>query len=292
MNATYYNTGDKLYVLATDNDTRMQSGKISLDSTAYTDFEICLSYNSKRGGSDFLKCYFITDNDSTWDEKKQVSCSYESLSTDGAFKTYRLKLTDCIYWKDTITEIRVDPFNATGSEGYIKYIRLIPAETKKTEKFTSVSFDAEDGIMPFVSGNANLSVVTDPTDSSNRVYRVVPNLAGTYTNMEYAMNFEAGATYTVSYDVMAGAFEGDTKTQIKTTIHTDPRFDNPSQYGKKNPDDYILSAADPASYSNSNQWRHVEHTFYRAGICLYPFDGFVPYLCQPRKRQSVGILCG
>lgn len=261
MNATYYNTGDKLYVLATDNDTRMQSGKISLDSTAYTDFEICLSYNSKRGGSDFLKCYFITDNDSTWDEKKQVSCSYESLSTGGEFKTYRLKLTDCIYWKDTITEIRVDPFNATGSEGYIKYIRLIPAETKKTEKFTSVSFNAEDGVIPFISGNANLSVVTDPTDSSNRVYRVVPNSAGTYTNMEYAMNFEAGATYTVSYDVMAGAFEGDTKTQIKTTIHTDPRFDDPSQYGKKNPDDHILSAADPASYSNSNQWRHVERTF-------------------------------
>ena len=44
MNATYYNTGDSLYVKATDNDTRMNSGKIAINSTAYSEVEVCLSF--------------------------------------------------------------------------------------------------------------------------------------------------------------------------------------------------------------------------------------------------------
>lgn len=263
VNAVYYNAGDTLYVRATDNDTRMQSGKVSFDSAAYDELEICLSYNSKRNGGDHLQCFFITDEDSSWDEKKSVRLPYSSLSTNGEFQTFRMKLSDCAYWKDTVTEIRIDPFNAAESEGYIKYIRLIPTGKRShDESFNGVSFDAEDGKMPFTSGNAELSVVTDPTDSANHVYRVMPKSAGTYAAMEYAMYFEPGATYTVSYDVMAGSlYGGDTKTKVSTVIHADPRYDDPKRYKEQNPDDHVQSPTSPASVSNSGQWRHTERTF-------------------------------
>lgn len=265
MNATYYNTGDSLYVKATDNDTRMRSGKIAINSTAYSEVEVCLSFDSTRPGTESLQCFFITENDSTWTESKSVRLLYESKSTNGAFKTYRLRMTDCLLWKDTITEIRIDPFNATDSEGYIKYIRLIPSGKKPDEavSFTGLAADAEDGECPFYSDNAEVTIVPDPTDASNHVFRVVPTSAGTYTHFVYDIVYEPGASYTVSFDVMAGSLAGgDTETQQKTYIHVDPRYDDPKQYpNERNNYDHVLNATSPASYSNSGQWRHTERTF-------------------------------
>ena len=78
-------------------------------------------------------------------------------------------MADCLLWKDTITEIRIDPFNATDSEGYIKYIRLIPSGKKPDEvvSFSGLTADAENGECPFYSDNAEVSIVPDPTDAAN-----------------------------------------------------------------------------------------------------------------------------
>ena len=263
MNAVYYNVGESLYVKATDNDTRMQSGKISINSSDYSELEICLSYENM--GYDRLQCFFITDKDSTWTESKSVRMSYRQKSTDGEFITYRLRMTDCVLWKDTITEIRVDPFNAAGSECYIRYIRLIPAEKKSQKEtgFQSLSCDAEDGKLPFYSDNAEVTIVTDPLDPENHVFRVMPTSANSYTHFIYDMVYEPGAIYTVSFDVMAGAFfDGDTQTKKTTYVHVDPRYDDPAQYkNERNHYDHVLNPTNPASFTNAGQWRHTERTF-------------------------------
>ena len=252
-----------MYVRATDNDPRMMFAGLSLAASKYSDIEVCLSYTNKRAG-DNIKFFFITNNDKTWDERKQTHVIYPDSSSGGKFVTFRLNLSGNRYWKDTITSLRFDPFNAVGSECYVKYIKLIPdpdAVERSDVPFERAVFDAENGEMPFVSGNAEIKIVADPSNSANRVYRVTPTPSNTYTQMNYSMHFEPGATYTVSFDVMAGKLFGDTATQTKVTIHADPRYDDPAQYGQQNPDDHVLAAVTPAPMSNSGEWCHAERTF-------------------------------
>lgn len=252
-----------LYIRATDNDTRMMMNGVEFNAAEFTDIEVCLAYDNKR--VDNLKVFFITNTDGTWDERKQVNKNYTKVSSNGEFETIRLSLTENPYWKDTVTGLRLDPFNATGSECFVKYIKLIQdpsyGDEDSGKPFESVSFNAEDGINPFSSGNADITIVTDPANPDNKVFRVSPTTAGGYIQMNYQMYFEPGATYTVSFDVMAGSIYGDSWTQTSTTIHPDARYDDPSQYNAQNPDDHILKAVSPSSYSNSGQWRHCEDSF-------------------------------
>ena len=74
------------------------------------------------------------------------------------------------------------------------------------------------------------------------------------------MQFEAGATYSVSYDVMAGRIVDDTETVKSVTIHSDPRYDDPAQYGKKNPDDHI-NVGKVTVNTNTAKWTNVSYEF-------------------------------
>ena len=254
-----------LFIQATDNDPRIMKSNLSLSAYRYSGIEVCLAYKTLRA-SDSVQFFFITNNDTTWNEEKSVRVRYSTMDTAGEFVTIRLDFSNNVYWKDTITALRFDPFSAAGSTCFVKYIKLIPnSDSQDTGNafapFESVILDAEDGIVPFYSGNATITVVTDPTNPENLVYRVTPKVNNTYIHMNYAMYFEPGAEYQISFDVMAGGLYNDTETQVSTVIHADPRYDDPRQYGQKNPDDHILNAVSPGSPSNSNTWRYVERDF-------------------------------
>ncbi len=261
-NAVLYCTDDGLYVKATDSDTRMQSGTTSFDASKYSVLEVCIDYTSKRK-NDTMQCFFITDKDKNWSESKSVRLKHSVQSTNGEYIVCRFDMSSCSLWKDTITEIRFDPFNATDSECYIYYIRLLENEMAGSDPYAPVdsfTWNAEDGVNPFESSNAKVTIVTDPTDVTNHVFSIVPTVADTYTGANIALYYEPGVTYKVSYDLLAGdVYGGDGTASVKTIMHADPRYDDPGQYGQHNPDDHISKGYSPVT--NSDQWVNVSYNF-------------------------------
>lgn len=265
-NAVLYCNGDGLYVKATDSDTRMQSGTVSFDAAKYSVLEVCLSYSSMRK-NDTMQCFFITNNDKTWSESKSVRLKHSVQSTDGQYVTCRLDMSTCSLWKDTITEIRFDPFNATDSEAVIRSIRLLENENHDSASdsyapIDSYLWNAEDAVNPFESSNATVTIVADPTDDTgvNHVFRIAPTVANTYTGANIALYYEPGVTYKISYKLLAeDIYGGDGTVSLGTIMHADLRYDDPKQYGQNNPDDHISKGLSPVT--NSSKWVNVSLTF-------------------------------
>lgn len=262
-NAVMYGSDEGLSVRATDSDTRMQSGTVSFAASRYSKLEVVLSYTSTRK-NDTMQCFFITDKDKTWNEPKSVRLKHSVQSTNGTFVTCTLDMTQCSLWKDTITELRFDPFNSTDSEAVIRSIRLIEEPgAGKNNAFAPVSrlsLNAEDGNNPFTSNEATITIVSDPADSTNHVFKITPTRTPAYTGANLAVIYEPGVTYKLSYDILAGdIYGGNGTTSISTTLHADPRYDDPGQYGKQNEFDHVLNASRPTT--NKTEWVHVDHTF-------------------------------
>jgi len=52
--------------------------------------------------------FFLTDQDSNWDESKSVVFI---LDQDGTFQTYNILMSETPAWRGTVTKIRLDPVN-------------------------------------------------------------------------------------------------------------------------------------------------------------------------------------
>ena len=55
------------------------------------------------------------------------------------------------------------------------------------------------------TSNASLTIVTDPYNASNKCFQIKPgSTSKTWSYFRYPMNFEAGASYILEYDVALG----------------------------------------------------------------------------------------
>ena len=286
-------------ITATDNDPRIVAEGLSVEAKKYRKIEVCLSYDLVSGG-DIIGFYWITNNDKTWSEDKHTVIRYPSgLNSGGEFVTFTLDVYDDATeasdhganWKDTVTAIRFDPFSRTGDVAHVKYIKLIEdpdnaaavslTPDEQAVLFTSAAFDAEDGEMPFTGGGATVEIVEDPEDPDNHVYCVTPTGTGNrYVFLNYDMFFVPGVKYRVSYRVRAGdVYGGDGTATGGMSMHTDPRYDDPSQYIKSDGNyyDHILTAN--GLRLNEDGWKEVvneftvhESSFIRSYDCLHLYS--------------------
>jgi hypothetical protein len=98
------------------NDPYMRSATIAVDASAVSRLEIRM----KVSGGDMAQVFFVTDSDSAYDEAKSLRFP---VSGDGQFHTYTLDMSTVPLWKDTVTQIRLDPMETPGSIE-IDYIQL------------------------------------------------------------------------------------------------------------------------------------------------------------------------
>lgn len=70
-----------------------------------------------------MQMFFITDKDTGWSESKSVKLMLKSTDSGGEWETYVLDMASCEKWADNITNLRFDPFNASGFME-IDYIRV------------------------------------------------------------------------------------------------------------------------------------------------------------------------
>ena len=122
------------------------------------------------------------------------------------FLIYTINLKSYSSWKDTITNLRFDPFNAVGKID-IDYMRLeqdpdYEAKQEALKVFQIVNGDAEGDKVGFISHNASVSIVMDPIDGDDKCYLIMPK--DNSKQWIYAIQdvyFTPGATYKISYDI-------------------------------------------------------------------------------------------
>ncbi len=255
----------RLHVESYEKDTRLTVGNLNLPADNYSAVEIKVRYTSPSVAP--IQVFFITDKDKNWNEAKGMTLSKPTRTSDDGSMLYSIPIATKTTWKDAITSLRVDPLHTPGGIVDIEYIKLIPTEKSplaSSDNHTqTVTLDAENGIAPFSSGNAAVTITEDPLHPGNRVYKVTPTKSESkYININYNLKWEPGATYEISFRVLADSVEGDSKLSTHATIHPDLRFDDPkAQYEKRiNPDDHLpLSVADVKT--NDTKWRKATFTY-------------------------------
>ena len=114
--------------IGTSNDPILYYGnEISIDTSKYTKLECKVRYKYS-GSPQQLVIYFATDKDGNMDEEKTLRYTLGGLDSQDEWETFTIDLTKLPQWKDTVTNLRFDPFNAVGHMD-IDYIRFVPDET-------------------------------------------------------------------------------------------------------------------------------------------------------------------
>ena len=209
------------------------NNKYDIDTSKYSKFEIRVRYkyrypNGSITPSNFC-FYFLTDKDSTWNEAKTIKSTLKKLDTQGEWEVYTVDLTNISTWKNKLTRIRFDPFNAVGymDVDYIKFIEKSAAEsdTRTPEEKGEPVFDksnnsavngnAEDTAnCAFYSINGKVTIVEDDKKAGNHVYNVKANEGKLWTYFQQDYTWEKGKSYIVSFDARALPDNKGNKTDL------------------------------------------------------------------------------
>ncbi len=180
--------------------------KYEIDTEIYNKFEIRVRYKYERpdGGKESFVMYYLTDADKTWDEKKTVRIPLKGTDSADEWEVYTVDLTGNKAWRDNVTTVRIDPFNAIGYMD-IDYIRLIADEEKlNAPKLVIKNGDAEDtSNVAFYSINGTVTIVEDSKNPGNHVYNVAGKAGKNWTYFMQNTSFKEGEVYTVSFDARA-----------------------------------------------------------------------------------------
>ena len=112
-------------------DPAMYSAPLAMNASEYKTLEVRMRYQATNPKE--IKMYFITDQDTSWNEGKVFKiATIGTQETMGDFVTYRITIANAkngwggrlSTWKNFITQLRFDPFNAVGA-AEIDYIRFL-----------------------------------------------------------------------------------------------------------------------------------------------------------------------
>jgi hypothetical protein len=109
---TFRSTGQDPQILSPD----------SLQIAASATPIITIRMRIMQGQSSQGQIYFVTNRDNDWGEAKKVS--FFIGKDDGMFKTYDIPMSINPYWKDEITQLRLDPTNIANAQIEIDYISV------------------------------------------------------------------------------------------------------------------------------------------------------------------------
>ena len=214
--------------ISTNNDPNTYSPDLNLEAKRYNKLQIGMKYRYE-GNTSSIQVFFKTVDEPRLDEPKSVKVGLKSSDSNGKYEHYEIDLTECDKWTGTVTQLRFDPFNAPGSFD-IDYIRFIEdpdyvpetvveevprqsSEPVLTDAIVNgTADDAKD--LVFHSYNANnsiISVVKDPKDSQNNVFKVVaPQVKKGWVYIVQDVRFEPGKTYKAEFDILVeGTVDGN-----------------------------------------------------------------------------------
>lgn len=202
-----------------------------------------------------IAMFFLTDTDTTWNEEKCIRQLHTSTDTNGEWVTYIFELKEVAAWKDTITRLRFDPFDAVGTMD-IDYIRFIEDESwvdPALRPFEIQNGDAADAEnVTFESQNGTVSI---QSEKENSFYMVRSNPGKQWLYLYQTVTYKPGRLYTFEYDVKLCDTEINTMLSNDTTVYINcnVQYNDP---GSKT-DHVVLST--PVKISDG--WVHCQGKF-------------------------------
>lgn len=188
-------------------DPRLSRENLNLDCSKYTQIEVCVKWDitGNSNKEKVMKIYYTTTEAPGLSESKTARIPIEK-SSNGAFQTLTFNMANTGSWKGFVTQLRFDPFDDAGTTE-VKYIRFVEAK----EKTVLVEDDAE-GAARFRLEPSYAEIVAEPNGVDkggnsypvhNKCYYVHgnPDNKGWTTATCLNVNFEAGKTYQISFDV-------------------------------------------------------------------------------------------
>ena len=98
--------------------------EIPLAAVDYTKIELRVRYRYEADSAIPMQMFFITDKNRAWSESQSLKVLLNSTDSGGEWETYTFDMASCAKWTDTVTNLRFDPFNASGFME-IDYIRIV-----------------------------------------------------------------------------------------------------------------------------------------------------------------------
>ena len=205
------------YAASGSQDPIILNNNLNMPAKKFKAVEIKLRYNyygksylADTTNTDRPRFYFLTNLDPSWNEAKSIKAfdNYTSRNSGEEWQVFRQDLTQLETWRDTITDLRFDPFDADGMVE-IDYIRFeinpdFDPEAEEIAKRVLHNGDAEDtkNVAFRPNDGETVTIEVDSEDPTNHVYRIVgkPNVkAWTYVLYDYP--FEKGITYKYAFDI-------------------------------------------------------------------------------------------
>ncbi len=105
-------------------DIQLYLNKLSIDSSKYTTLKVGIKVNTEAMTNKSFQMFFVTANDTKFDASKSYTHKYDLTGkSNGDIYELTLDLKSKDVWKDTVTRLRIDPYNFQ-SVAYIDYIYL------------------------------------------------------------------------------------------------------------------------------------------------------------------------
>ena len=226
----------------------------------YTRIEYRVRYDYESKNNQPLVMYFATDRETNLNEAKTLKIALKGKSSGAEWEEYSMDLADQPLWRDNITTLRFDPFNAVGTidVDYIRFIADPDYEDKPAapKPFEIRNGDAEAATPGFSSHNGAISIAVDPDNKDNKVYKVVSkNGAKAWLYAEQPVSFTPGKTYKIDYDVRIAAVGMETEDLEDKEYAVMCNFKYLDGDGKT---DHIVSAL---KIKPSDGWQHYSATY-------------------------------
>ena len=210
-------------------DPRLSRENLNLDCSKYTKIEVCVKWDitGNSNKEKVMKIYYTTTAAPGLSESKTARIPIEK-SSNGEFKTLTFDMANTGSWKGFVTQLRFDPFDDAGTTE-VKYIRFVEAK----EKTVLVEDDAEGTAKFRLENTVKLVDEPDGVDKEgnrytvyNKCYYALNNdVQGAHYPTAHCrnMNYEAGKTYQVEFDVkIADETIPDSGVILCNAVYQDP----------------------------------------------------------------------
>jgi len=113
--------GGILRTRSTGGDPYMHSPPIRVDAAKFRELILRLRVQFPAGAQPIGQLFWVREDDHTWSESKSVRFP---LPTDGQWHELRIDLTQSPEWKDSITQLRLDPGSGTDLAVELDFVKL------------------------------------------------------------------------------------------------------------------------------------------------------------------------
>lgn len=243
--------------LNTSRDPVLHNGAtLAIPAERYNKLEMRVRYKYDGEKPTRIAMFFLTDKDTAWNEDKCLRTVHNGTDSHGEWETYTIDLADFPAWKDTVTRLRFDPFDAVG-EMDVDYIRFLEDPDyvwidPKDRPFTMRNPAADDrNDVAFDSPNGKVSITSVPNHAGN-CYLVTSNPGKQWLYLTQDVVFKPGKLYTVEYDIcLAGKDRNPLLSETEIVyINCNMQYDDPSS----KTDHVVIST--PLSMASG--WVHVK----------------------------------